>query len=230
METMNTFYNKVIAKILSVTIICTAISILTGWTADVDVLKSISSSFVSMKVVTAFLFMIVGVLGYQITIWDGTFPNFQTGIIGTFTLGALFFSGSAFMAAIGSGPVPFNESGLQDGLNAIYTVRSGSPSLATIFLMALNGLVGLIVIFNTRRAIVRTNIISWIIFVFGALIPFLGYITEYPPLYYFFGGISTGMALNTAVLFLFNAYIIKTYSELKKREFRKLNDISMVIE
>ncbi|RPI37033.1 MAG: hypothetical protein EHM54_04215, partial [Nitrospiraceae bacterium] len=86
------------AKALSLIVIIAGIMVITGWIFDISALKSISPSWVTMKLTTAIAFLLSGITLYFIVkAFEGEFDKAQvalsiTSLIIVLLMGTLFFS------------------------------------------------------------------------------------------------------------------------------------------
>lgn len=169
--------------------------VLVGWIAGVDVVKSLNDEWVTMKPLTAVLFMFSGVVLHACTRYPrgpewvpavGTGASMMVMLLCLFTIvGKL--SGFAFWELL--------EPGVAD---PVKTVNVGEPSMGTVMSFLLVGLCGVLGVINFK------TIIRWILGAVAGIgaVAILGYATGNPPLYFYAEGVSTAMALHTAVGFV----------------------------
>jgi hypothetical protein len=189
-----------IAKALSLIICIAGCAVIAGWIFDIPVLKSISPSWVSMKVSTAIAFVGSGVMLYfLVRVQEGDFETAQialsmTSLIIAILMGLMFFS--AIM-------------GMQTGIESVFvkdpgdarSVVPGRPSVPTMANFMLMVVAAMITILNPGKLQPKLKIIGIIIGTVGAL-AVAGYIFKAPLLYYYIAGMNSAMAMHTALLFV----------------------------
>jgi hypothetical protein len=189
------------AKFLSLVIIAASAAVIAGWVFNVPMLKSISPAWVSMKISTAICFLLSGVsLYYMARAREGDSETAQivlfiTTLIIMLLMGTLFFSG---LLGVRTG---IEDLFVKDMTVAIKTVAPGRPSLPTMLNFMLMSVAAILTLVDFKRLRTAHRTIGIVIGLIGA-IAITGYIVGAEALYYYFEGINSAIALNTACLFV----------------------------
>lgn len=159
------------------------IVVLCGWIFGIPFLTSLIPGAVTMKIATAccFGFTALSALCKRHT-WDK--DNLLSTILSLAVLAISFYT-----LGVESLPLFGTE-------ESVYTVAPGIPSLATIasFVLVNICLLHQFPIWLNER-------ISWLVTVL-ATVAIIGYVFSIPMLFYYYPGISTGMAIHTAIGFI----------------------------
>jgi hypothetical protein len=195
-------HNKIkTAKALSLVIMAVGLGVIVGWILDIGLLKSIRTTWVSMKVTTAIAFVLSGISLYFIArAVEGEFDKAQvvlsiTSLVITLLMGILFFS------AVLNIHTGLEDIFVEETPNTIKTVVSGRPSIPTMFNFVLIGIAGIGVMLNPDKYQPKLKMIGMTIATIGALAT-VGYIIDFPLLYYYIEGINSAIACHTAALFV----------------------------
>jgi succinate dehydrogenase hydrophobic anchor subunit len=192
---------KTAAKMIAMAVCLAGISVMLGWLFNVPLLKSISPDWVSMKISTAICFLLSGVsLYYMAKAREGDVETAQivlfiTTLIVMLLMGTLFFSG---LLGVRTG---IEDLFVKDAAGAIKTVVPGRPSLPTMLNFMLMSIAAILTLVNNKSNRLAYRAIGIVIGLIGA-IAITGYIIGAPALYYYFEGINSAIALNTACLFV----------------------------
>lgn len=180
-----------------ITSIFLGLVVLAGWLLDIPVLTSIRSDWVTMKTITAFGFILSGLIVLSsytkhTKVSDFILPSATSLLLAT--VNSLFKLHITGGDSLGVHKFLVEESG-----SPVMTAHPGEPAILTTVCFMLVGFIGLAAFFNGKIQRISTLIFAGGIFVisFGAL---LGYWINYPPLYGRFHGL-TAMAIHTAMLF-----------------------------
>jgi succinate dehydrogenase hydrophobic anchor subunit len=194
--------NKIKAgKFLSLIIIAAAIAVIAGWVFNIPLLTSFSPDWVSMKISTAICFLLSGVsLYYMAKAREGDVETAQivlfiTTLIVMLLMGTLFFSG---LLGVRTG---IEDLFVKDTAGAVKSVTPGRPSFPTMLNFILMSLAAILTLVNNKSVRSAYRAIGIVIGLIGA-IAITGYIIGAPALYYYFEGINSAIALNTACLFV----------------------------
>jgi hypothetical protein len=188
------------AKVLSLIVIAAGFIVIIGWIFDISILKSISPAWVSMKFHTAVAFTLSGITLYFIArAIEGEFDIAQI-VLSMTSLMLILFMGTLLFSAVLGVRTGAEELFIKDN-TAAKTVVPGRPSLPTMFNFLLIAAAGILTMLNSHNLRLKLKIIGLIIGLIGA-IAVVGYIINSPHLYYYFAGINSAIALNTAVLFI----------------------------
>jgi len=189
------------AELLSLVIIMAGIAVMAGWIFNVPLLKSLSPAWVSMKFSTALCFFLSGVsLYYMARAREGEFEKSQVVLFIT-TLIIMLLMGTLLSSALLKIHTGLEDLFMKDAPGAAKTVVPGRPSLPTMLnfmLMALAAILTLMDIKNLRFGYRITGIAIGSI----GTVAIIGYIAGAPNLYYYFEGINSAIAFNTACLFV----------------------------
>jgi len=189
------------AKGLSLAVIIGGCMVIFGWISDIGVLKSLSPSWVSMKLATAISFVLSGITLYSIVrAREGEIEKAQvalslTSLILVLLMGTLFFSA---LLKIHTG---VENLFVHEWADAVKTAAPGRPSIPTMLNFLLIASAGVLTLLNPAKVRTKLRAIGLIVGAIGAL-AVVGYILNAPLLYYFREGISSGLALHTALLFI----------------------------
>jgi hypothetical protein len=192
---------KKIAKMLALAVAVAGIMVMFGWIFDIGVLKSISSSWVSMKFDTAIVFVASGLsLYFIVRAREGEFDKAQvvisiTSMIIILLMGILFFS-AVFGIRTGVEDLFVKETNL-----SARTVTPGRPSLPTVMNFLLIALAGIFTLFDPLKTRFKLQVIGSLVGLIG-LLAVAGYIINVPYLYYYLPGVNSAMACHTAILFV----------------------------
>ena len=156
--------------------------VLIGWAGNVTLLTNVDSSWVSMKPVTALLFVMCGFLG----IVTKQFHDWCHPLCVVVMFVALYTFGSQLE---GSAINPFSER------QELFSVNSGIPSLVTLFSFSAYVLDCWMVVSSMRsgREMLQARRLLMCIGGLGVI----GYLINFPVLYYYLPGVSSAMAIHT---------------------------------
>jgi glucan phosphoethanolaminetransferase (alkaline phosphatase superfamily) len=188
-------------RVLALIITCAGTAVLLGWIFDISILKSISPQWISMKVSTAFCFVLSGISLYFIAeAARGEFDVAQvvlsiTSMVLALFMGILLFS---FFFRIHTGA---EQLFIQELDAAVKTVTPGMPSFPTMLNFILMAVAGVLTILDARHLRKCLKVIGLAVAAIGAC-AVMGYLTNAPILYYSVAGLNSAMAFHTAVLFV----------------------------
>lgn len=192
---------KKTAKALSLVVFIIGGLAMIGWIFDIGILKSISTSWISMKFNTAVAFLLSSITLYFIVrAQEGEFDKAQVALsissmIIIILMGVLFFS-SIFKVHTGTEELFFEEA-----RGGVKTPFPGQPSMPTMFNFILIALGGILAIINPGKPQPKLKIIGLPIMIIG-LVAVFGYAVNAPILYYYIEGVNSAMACNTAISFI----------------------------
>ena len=186
-------------KILAITVIGIGAIVIIGWFFDIQVLKSISNSFVTMKLSTAISFVMSGLIIYLMNEIKQKNSSYAKIFLAAPIIVIIFFMVTLLVSSI---------SGIRTGLEDIFiketeavkSVTSGRPSIATMTSFILVVIVSLVFTFNPLKNKPFFIIGSMIIAI--SSMSLIGYATDLSFLYYEIEGVSTAMALHTSIAFI----------------------------
>ncbi|MGQ0376556.1 MAG: PAS domain S-box protein, partial [Nitrososphaerota archaeon] len=187
-----------ITKILANVVIGIGVIVIIGWFFDIQVLKSLSPSFVTMKLSTAISFVMSGIIIYlmnEIKQKDSSFTKLflvSPIIIIIFFMVTLFVS-NIFGARTGIEDILIKET------ETTRSVTAGRPSIGTMVSFILIVILSLAFIINPQKN--KLSFIIGTIIVAISSLSLIGYATDLSFLYYEIEGKSTAMALHTSIAF-----------------------------
>ena len=197
-----------LAKSFAIIIGATAILVMIGWAFDIGFLKSISPSWIAMRLMTAVNFLLTAFILYYIAEdLEG-----RTGVAGV-ALPLTSFLSAIFMLSI----LYSNIFGIRTGLEEWFAIESGNaaippvpgrPAVPTIFNFILVALSGMVTVFQPANL---KSILSWLGGIVAAIgaVACIGYLLDVPLLYYRIGDLDTVMAFHTTIMFvLFGAGLL----------------------
>jgi hypothetical protein len=190
-----------IAKLLSLAVGIAGLMVITGWVLDIGVLKSILPGWISMKLSTAFSFLLSGISLYFIALaLEGEFEKAQVVLCITSLLLVLIM-GTLFLSSLLEVYTGVEDLFIKDKGNLVKSVAPGRPSVPTMANFMLMVVAAMITILNPGKLQPKLKIIGIIIGTVGAL-AVAGYIFKAPLLYYYIAGMNSAMAMHTALLFV----------------------------
>lgn len=192
--------NKISRVIALVVIICAAV-VIVGWIFDITFLKSISPNWVSMKFMTAISFVLSGIILYLNTGNDKKNNDWHDLVL-AYTVYVLLLIVSGLTLSVFFGTrTGLEELFVKEEAGAVYTTMPGRPSIITLFAFFIVGVGGLFSLIKKEycRRLLLYEAIALIIIGSVAIV---GYITNFPPLFYQINRISTAVGFNTATLFI----------------------------
>ena len=192
---------KYLVRILAVIVLITSIAVMTGWVLDIAALKSILPQWVTMKFSTALSFFFGGVILYSL---DKSFRDeagFSEVLLPISSLIILLLMISLLASVLFGISTGIEDLFVKEAQGAVATAAPGQPSIGTMFSFILIALTGITVMTKSPRIYLYTSISGWLVVTMGAL-ALLGYMLGIPVLYYAIEGMSSAMAVHTAILFL----------------------------
>lgn len=198
---MNPEKKRKIAKALSLIVIIAAILVIIGWIFDIDVLKSISPAWVSMKFDAAIAFVLSGITLYFIVrSAEGEFDMAQV-VLSITSLIIILLMGTLFFSAVLEIHTGAEDLFVKEAAGTVKTVAPGRPSIPTMFNFILIASAGILTILNLEKFRLKLKIIGMVVGAIG-VIAIVGYITGSPNLYYYLEGVNSAIACHTAGLFV----------------------------
>lgn len=186
---------QTIAKAIAVFIFATGLLVALGWKYNIVTFQSLSNNLPSMKFSTAVCFMLAGILLYLISV-----PKKSKWISIILSACCQWILLLVIMCLIGQlTGVSLGLEHLYVSENRIKEVSAGASSLGSLIALALVGITGLIYIFNSERKYKRLKITGITIAGFGCT-ALIGYLMNWPILYFYQDQVSSGMAVHTALL------------------------------
>ena len=187
-------------KILSIVVIGVAVAVTIGWIYDIDILKQISPTWVTMKLSTALSFLSSGFILYLMNDLRKRNSELARLLLPSPTIFVLFFMGILLVSSLIDVRTGIEDLFVRED-EAVKSVTPGRPSLGTMVSFMLIVVASLASLRNHVTLDKQLSIIGLTIAVTGGL-AIVGYIVDLPTLYYAVEGWSTAMALHTAIMFV----------------------------
>lgn len=168
--------------------------VLIGWVFGIGFLVSLHPDFVSMKPITAFLFMLSSIMTWGLK-WKRT--RYLDIVISACAFGILFHVLTLLYLHLTGHSFLFQEIFQLEAQGTPFTISPNEPSIMTTISFALIGCIGVLALFDLNS---RTKYFALIVSTIG-WVALLGYILHMPILYYATAK-TTAMALPTAILFV----------------------------
>lgn len=172
-----------------------------GWVFGIDFLKSISPSFVTMKLSTALSFILSGLILYLLPGLIRNKSPWPWVIMPGAVLIILLLMTTLLASSIFGISTGLESLIIPEEKTAIRTLVPGIPSLMTMADFILIAFAGLAALFLTAWLPRMLKAAGMILAVTG-LVAEVGYVTGVQYLYYQVNGVSTAMAIHTAFLFI----------------------------
>jgi len=191
-----------LARVFAVAIILLGTIVIIGWFADIDSLKRIVPTWVTMKFSTAVSFLMTGIIVGLLNESRNRKNEFAKIFLFAPIMIILFFMATLLVSTIAG--TTSGVSGLfvkEDPATAIGSITAGTPSVGTMinFLVIIG--VGFTYLIARPDHTKYLNICGAIIIAIG-IIALIGYAIESQALYYEVEGFSGAMALHTAIAFI----------------------------
>ena len=187
-------------EFISIVVSFLGLVVLAGWYLEIEVLKSILPIWVSMKFSTALSFFISGLILYfsdRILKEESTYS--RTILIILILL--LWLNMVAFLlSTFSSFSTGIEEMFVSDVVAPIKTTFPGRPSVGTMLNFILVVFLGAFGVYDLIKSRFYIYVVS-VLIMSVAMLAILGYIFSVPMLYYYVEGISSAMAVHTAILF-----------------------------
>ncbi len=187
-------------KILSIVVIAVGAIVTIGWIYDIDMLKQISPTWVSMKLSTALSFLSSGFILYLMNDVRKRNSELARLLLPSPTLFVLFFMGILLVSSLIDVRTGIEDLFVREG-EAVKSVTPGRPSIGTMISFILIVIASLTSLRNVATLNKQLSVVGLTVAVIGAL-AIVGYIVNLPALYYSVEGWSTAMALHTAIMFV----------------------------
>lgn len=176
-----------LSSVCSLVVSVVGLVVLYGWRVGSESITRIQPDWVSMKVLTAFLFVASGCV-----VFLSLRPR-----LGSFGSGMLSVFSFAVLGGLVAALVPGFQVQAETG-DVHLTVIPGMPSAGTLLGFVCVGCAGLARLMDFQRMLRPSYYTSGII----GLVALFGYRFGHPAMYYYIPGKSTGMAVHTALCFV----------------------------
>jgi len=191
-----------LTRIFALAIIIIGIVVIIGWLADIDTLKRLVPTWVTMKFSTALSFLMTGIIVGLLNESRNRNNEFAKIFLFAPIMIILFFMATLLVSTIAE-----TSSGVsslfikEDPAAALGSVKAGTPSVGTMINFLLIIGVGFTYLIARKEYTKYLTICGAIIIALG-IIALIGYAIENPSLYYQIEGFSGAMALHTAIAFI----------------------------
>jgi len=214
-----------ITRILASIVIVIGLVVILGWLMDIDSLKSIVPSWVTMKFSTAVSFLMSGIVVMLMNEYRNNNSEFSRIFLFAPLIIIMFFMVTLLVTTILGTTSGVSSLFVKEDLGTVSTVKAGTPSIGTMinFILIIgSGFISLLV----NKKITKYAMISGGIIIILGISALLGYSISEPTLYFHVPGISGAMAIHTAIAFclvgiglvLFAKPIVQE-KEITKRKF-----------
>ena len=175
--------------------------VMLGWVFDINILKGILPIWPTMKVTTALCFFISGLSLIFIRQMLQRRTDAAQLVLSAASFIILLIMLTFLVSAAAGIHTGLENFYIKNQGDVIMTTSPGRPSVGTMINFILIGMSGILVIFSREISLNVLPKIGWIVTFIG-LVAILGYVLNFPLLYYSAEDVSLGMALHTAILFV----------------------------
>jgi len=195
------FIHYNLTKIFSMLVFGIGIIVLIGWFTDIDILKSLLPTWVTMKFATALSFVMSGVILYCMNESIRKNSEYAKMFLLAPMIVILFFMVTLLVSTIAGISTGIQDIFIKEEIGAIKSVAPGIPSIGTMINFLLVYTAGIILLLNFVKQKKILSLFASLITIIGGLAIF-GYATGMEIFYYTIEGFSTAMALHTAIAFM----------------------------
>lgn len=218
-----------ITRILASIVIVIGLVVIIGWLIDLDTLKSIVPTWVTMKFSTAVSFLMSGIVVMLMNEYRNNNSEFARIFLFAPLIIILFFMATLLVTTLMGTSSGVSSLFVQEDPGAIGSVKAGTPSLGTMVNFILIIGVGFTSLLTDIRHSKYSLYSGAIVLVIG-IIALVGYGIGDPTLYYQVEGISGAMAIHTAIAFsLVGIGMMTVVKSERKSEEISLNKFSLPI-
>lgn len=220
---------------MSIVVLVLGLIVMIGWFLDIEILKSLSPTWVTMKFSTALSFALSGIMLLMIFTFLKSQKEFQRSIIVIPAIAIIFFMSLGIVSNLLDFDSPVSELFAKEDTGA-HSLKKGLPSLGTMINFLLIGVCGLFFNLGTQKINRITKTIGSFILIIG-LVGCTGYLINEPAFYYQIENISGAMAFHTAILFSILGFVLTfinwrnsiyiKFHTLKRNEFLWLISITI---
>jgi len=182
-------------------LIASSFILLYGWVYDIIILKSIYPNWVTVKPSSIISFMLSGAM---LCFMNTTFTmrgNWKELAMFTCSVLIVSFMGLILIESLINIHFGFDTLFIEEGVGAINTESPGEPSVISTILFIFLGSVGIAITLFHRNAIIYRQVIGILSIFIGCCVCW-GYVIDVPYLILRKEGLSSAMALMSAVLFM----------------------------
>ena len=189
-----------ITRILAATVIIIGLVVIIGWLAEIDSLKSIVPTWVTMKFSTAVSFLMSGIVIMLMNEYRNNNSEISRIFLFAPLIIILFFMATLMVTTILGTTSGVSSLFVKEDVGAIGSVKAGIPSIGTMINFILIIVVGFTSLLISKKYKKYSLISGGIVLILGVL-ALIGYAIEQPVLYYQVAGYSGAMAIHTAIAF-----------------------------
>ncbi len=202
-------------------IIMAAVAVIMGWVFDIDVLKRILPGFVTMKFSTALSFLFSGIILFFA--WRRERPtqsDWADVMLPSASLLLSLLMGTALISVLLGFNSGIERLFIEDRPDAILTPVPGRPSMGTMLAFIAIAVLGIVAIGVWRGKMRFYRWLGGLVSILG-LAALVGYLFDWPFLYYGVANVSTAMAVHTALLFTVvgAGFVIISFGRFEARDF-----------
>ena len=207
-------YKTIITLAWVVTI--ASLIVMVGWFLDIDILKRIVPGFVTMKYTTSLAFFFSGANVFLIAKQIRDRSDWIEVVLPISALMVSILMGTGLLSVIFGFTSGIENLFVKETADALFTAVPGRPSIGTMSAFILAVIASLSALIDSKKNRVVYMITGPLIVVLGGT-ALIGYVLGNPVLFYLIDGISTAMAVHTALLFIFLGAGIFLLSKLKPK-------------
>jgi hypothetical protein len=186
---------------IAVVTICVGLLVMLGWIVGVPQLTSIYPTLVTMKFVTAICFVLCGLSLFGLRSLLDTDPGIALTTLPILAFTILLLMGGLIPAMITGAGFGIETFFVTEPSNANFTTISGVPAISTVICFTAIAVMILLVSYRTEWIFRASRWTGSLVGFIGSMV-LVGYIFRVPLLQTYIAGVSTAMALHTAVLFI----------------------------
>ena len=215
-----------ITRLICAIIIIIGLVVISGWILDIDSLKSLSPTWVTMKFSTAASFLMSGIVILLMNEYRNNNSEVSRILLFAPLIIIMFFMGTSLVSLFSDTNSGVNSLFVKDDVSAIYTLKPGLTSLGTAISFIVINVVGFTSLLVHQRYKKYVLISGVIVMIFG-VVALIGYATDIPELYYQISQISGAMAVHTAIAFCLSgiALISLGISKYSEKEVKRKRGI-----
>ncbi|MBF0217591.1 MAG: hypothetical protein HQL30_11445 [Candidatus Omnitrophica bacterium] len=189
------------SEIIGIIVSLSGLTVMAGWILDIGVFKSILPCFVTMKFSTALCFFLGGIELFYIARYRKREMDIAGVVIPIASVMIFLMMATLFASTVLGTDTGVEELFVKESMTAVRSVSPGRPAIPTMLNFIIIAIAGNIVMLNARSSARVLAIMGSIVGVVGA-VALTGYLLNKPMLTFAFTGISSAMAMHTAILFL----------------------------
>lgn len=194
-------------QILSVVLLVGAMVVIVGWILDIEILKSFYPGLVTMKFSTALSFSISALILFFGINSELRYSDTAKLLLPILVLQISLLMGIQFLAAVLGIHTGIESLFIAETDTAVFSSGPGIPSVGTMLAFLLVSVIGTLSIIHMENKETIYKLIGLVIMMISVF-ALIGYVTDFPLLYYYVEGKSTAMSFHTAIYFFLIASIV----------------------